>query len=64
MLTAFERSVGFAEGVVMSFDPGVLLPNAFAASVERGLDESLVACRNMNKRACPLGAQPATSPAV
>jgi len=30
MLTAFERSVGFAEGVVMSFDPDVLLPNAFA----------------------------------
>ena len=46
MLTAFARSVGFAEGVVMSFDPDVLLPNAFAASVERGLDESLVACRN------------------
>ena len=46
MLAAFERSVGFAEGVVMSFDPGVLLPNAFAATVVRGLDDSLVACRN------------------
>ena len=46
MLTAFERSVGFAEGVVMSFDPDVLLPNAFAASVERGLDDAVVACRN------------------
>ena len=46
MLTAFERSVGFAEGVVMSFDPDVLLPNAFAATVVRGLDDSLVACRN------------------
>jgi DNA-binding CsgD family transcriptional regulator len=46
MLAAFERSVGFAEGVVMSFDPGVLLPNGFAATVVRGLDDSLVACRN------------------
>jgi hypothetical protein len=46
MLIAFERSVGFAEGVVMSFDPEVLLPNAFAASVERGLDDAVLACRN------------------
>jgi len=43
MLTAAERSAGFAEGVVMSFDPDVLLPNAFAASVERGLDDALLA---------------------
>jgi hypothetical protein len=28
MLRVLERSVGFAEGVVMSFDPDVLLPNA------------------------------------
>jgi hypothetical protein len=27
MLREFERAVGFAEGVVMSFDPDVLLPN-------------------------------------
>jgi len=33
MLASFDRSVGFAEGVVMSFDPDVLLPNAFAATV-------------------------------
>jgi len=46
MLASFERSVGFAEGVVMSFDPDVLLPNAFAASVERGLDDAVLACRN------------------
>jgi len=46
MLGAFERTVGFAEGVVMSFDPDVLLPTAFAATVERGLDDALVACRN------------------
>jgi DNA-binding CsgD family transcriptional regulator len=46
MLTIFERSVGFAEGVVMSFDPDVLLPNAFATTAERSLGESLVACRN------------------
>jgi DNA-binding CsgD family transcriptional regulator len=46
MLASFERSVGFAEGVVMSFDPDVLLPNAFAATVARSLDDALLACRN------------------
>ena len=46
MLASFERSVGFAEGVVMSFDPDVLLPNAFAGTVERRLDDALLACRN------------------
>ena len=46
MLASFERSVGFAEGVVMSFDPDVLLPSAFAATVEKSLDDALVACRN------------------
>jgi DNA-binding CsgD family transcriptional regulator len=46
MLGAFGRTVGFAEGVAMSFDPDVLLPTAFAATVERGLDDALVACRN------------------
>ena len=46
MLRAFERTVGFAEGVVMAFDPDVLLPTAFAATVERGFDDALVACRN------------------
>ena len=46
MLASFERSVGFAEGVVMSFDADVLLPNAFATTVPRGLDDALVACRN------------------
>ena len=46
MLAGFERSVGFAEGVVMAFDPGVLLPTAFAATVQRGLDDALLACRN------------------
>ncbi len=46
MLRRFERTVGFAEGVVMAFDPDVLLPNAFAASREPGLDDALVACRN------------------
>jgi hypothetical protein len=45
MLHTLERTVGFAEGVVMSFDPDVLLPTAFAATVERGLDDALVACR-------------------
>ena len=30
----------------MSFDPDVLLPTAFAATVERGFDDALVACRN------------------
>jgi DNA-binding NarL/FixJ family response regulator len=46
MLTSFERSVGFAEGVVMCFDPDVLLPTAFAATVPRSLDDALLACRN------------------
>jgi len=46
MLREFERTVGFAEGVVMSFDPDVLLPNGVAASVERGLDDAVLACRN------------------
>jgi hypothetical protein len=46
MLRAFERTIGFAEGVVMAFDPDVLLPTAFAATVERGFDDALVACRN------------------
>jgi DNA-binding CsgD family transcriptional regulator len=46
MLKALERSVGFAEGVVMSFDPDVLLPNAFAATSGRSLADALVACRN------------------
>lgn len=46
MLRALERSVGFAEGVVMSFDPDVLLPSAFAATTPWGLDDALVACRN------------------
>jgi hypothetical protein len=46
MLASFERSVGFAEGVVMSFDPDVLLPNGFAATVARSLDDALLACRN------------------
>jgi DNA-binding NarL/FixJ family response regulator len=46
LLGTFERTVGFAEGVVMAFDPDVLLPTAFAATVERGLDDALVACRN------------------
>jgi DNA-binding CsgD family transcriptional regulator len=46
MLREFEQTVGFAEGVVMSFDPDVLLPNGFAASVERGLDDAVLACRN------------------
>ena len=45
MLASFERSVGFAEGVVMSFDPDVLLPNAFAATAPRGLDDALLAPR-------------------
>lgn len=38
--------MGFAEGVVMSFDPDVLLPTAFAATTPRGLADALVACRN------------------
>ena len=46
MLRGFERTLGFAEGVVMSFDPDVLLPSGFAASVERGLDDALLSCRN------------------
>jgi DNA-binding CsgD family transcriptional regulator len=46
MLGSLDRAVGFAEGVAMSFDPDVLLPNAFAATTERGLDDALVACRN------------------
>jgi len=46
MLKALERTVGFAEGVVMSFDPDVLLPNAFAATNGRSLADALVACRN------------------
>ena len=46
MLREFARTVGFAEGVVMSFDPDVLLPNGFAASVERGLGDAVLACRN------------------
>ena len=46
MLASFERSLGFAEGVVMSFDPDVLLPNGFAATVARSLDDALLACRN------------------
>jgi DNA-binding CsgD family transcriptional regulator len=46
MLASFGWSVGFAEGVVMSFDPDVLLPTAFAATVPRGLDDALLACRN------------------
>jgi len=46
MLAGFERSVGFAEGVVMSFDPDVLLPSALASTVPRGLDDAVLACRN------------------
>ncbi len=46
MLGTFERKVGFAEGVAMSFDPDVLLPTAFAVTVQRGLGDVLVACRN------------------
>ena len=46
MLAGFERSVGFAEGVVMSFDPDVLLPSAFAVTVPRGPDDAVLACRN------------------
>jgi len=46
MLGALERTVGFAEGVVMSFDPDVLLPTAFATTVQRGMEYALVACRN------------------
>lgn len=46
MLGALERAVGFAEGVVMSFDPDVLLPNAFASTTRPGLADALVACRN------------------
>jgi DNA-binding CsgD family transcriptional regulator len=46
MLKALERTVGFAEGVVMSFDPDVLLPTAFAATTGRSLADALVACRN------------------
>jgi DNA-binding CsgD family transcriptional regulator len=46
ILGTLERTVGFDEGVVMSFDPDVLLPNAFAVTVERSLDDALLACRN------------------
>jgi DNA-binding CsgD family transcriptional regulator len=46
MLRGLERRVGFAEGVVMSFDPDVLLPNAFAATTRPSLADALVACRN------------------
>jgi DNA-binding CsgD family transcriptional regulator len=46
ILRALERSVGFAEGVVMSFDPDVLLPTAFAVTAPRSLADALVACRN------------------
>jgi DNA-binding CsgD family transcriptional regulator len=46
MLSTLERSVGFAEGVVMSFDPDVLLPNGFAATTQPNLADALVACRN------------------
>ncbi len=46
VLARLERSVGFAEGVVMSFDPDVLLPNAFAATTTPSLADALLACRN------------------
>lgn len=46
MLRGFERTIGFAEGVVMSFDPDVLLPTAFATTVDRGPEYALLACRN------------------
>ena len=46
MLRALERTVGVAEGVVMSFDPDVLLPTAFAATSTPSLADALVACRN------------------
>jgi PAS domain-containing protein len=46
MLKALKRAVGFSEGVVMSFDPDVLLPTAFAATTGRSLADALVACRN------------------
>lgn len=46
MLRTLERTVGFAEGVVMSFDPDVLLPTAFATTVDRNMECALAACRN------------------
>jgi hypothetical protein len=46
MLRALERTVGFAEGVVMSFDPDVLLPTGFAATSGPNVTDALVACRN------------------
>ena len=46
MLAELGRRVGFAEGVVMSFDPDVLLPNAFATTSEWSLGDALAACRN------------------
>jgi DNA-binding CsgD family transcriptional regulator len=46
MLRRLERSVGFAEGAVMSFDPDVLLPNAFAVTTRPTLADALTACRN------------------
>ena len=46
VLAELDRKVGFDEGAVMSFDPDVLLPNAFAVTGERSLDDALVACRN------------------
>lgn len=46
MLKALEQTVGFAEGVVMSFDPDVLLPTGFAATSGPNVTDALVACRN------------------
>jgi hypothetical protein len=46
MLRALEQTVGFAKGVVMSFDPDVLLPTAFGTTMQRGMEHALVACRN------------------
>src|SRR6266852_1507288 len=45
-LHLMKRAVGFAEGSAMAFDPAVMLPFQFVATMPIDSDRALIACRN------------------
>lgn len=45
-LHVMQRAVGFAEGTAMAFDPAVMLPFEFAATMPIDPDRALIVCRN------------------
>jgi DNA-binding CsgD family transcriptional regulator len=45
-LRLMQRTIGYAEGTAMAFDPAVMLPTQFAATVPIDPERALIGCRN------------------